>query len=74
VVKIKGIEIVKLERDIKKHLITIAGIAIMVLGFILLLEYIWHFFKIFLGMLLILIGLYLIIADKPGFKSRRFKF
>ncbi len=71
---IKKIEIVKLEKDIKKNLVAIAGIAIIVLGIILLLEYIWHFFKIFLGLTLILIGAYMVFADKQRFKYKRFKF
>ncbi len=72
--RIKRIEIVNLERDLKKHIMTIIGIILIILGVILLWEYIWHFFKIFLGALLILLGFYFILTDRLGVRYKKFRF
>ncbi len=70
---IKRIEVVKMDKSLKRHFVIIAGIALVILGLILLLEYIWHFLRIFVGLLLVIIGVYLMIADSSNFRFRRYR-
>jgi len=68
------IEVIRIEKNIKKYLSIIVGIVLIIIGFLLLLKYIVDFIKIFVGLILVSGGLYLIWTHKYVKNFRFFRF
>lgn len=67
----KSSTIINMSRDVKELIMVLLGALCIIVGIILLLPYIWAFFKIFLGIFIILIGISFLVYRNKWF---RFKF
>jgi uncharacterized membrane protein HdeD (DUF308 family) len=65
------ISVVNMEPEKKRSWGIGLGMVLIIIGFILLFNYIIHFIKIFIGIILIGVGYYL-IADEKFFRRWRF--
>ena len=66
-----NIKIVRIEPNVARYVGIIVGTLLIIVGMLLLLEYIIDFIKIFIGLLMISYGTYLIMRQKS---VRNFKF
>ena len=68
------VTIIKMDGELKKYFHLIVGIGLVVLGAIIVYDYIIAFFRIVLGLILIGFGIYYMTDDSHRFGKRFFRF
>jgi len=68
------VEVIRIETNLKKYIGVAVGIILIIIGFLLLLKYIIDFLKIFVGLIFVIGGIYLIMTHKYVKNFRFFRF
>lgn len=66
--------VINIDPDSKSYIVMVAGLILIVLGFAIMYDLIWQFFRMFLGIMMIIIGLFLLNYERNKFGFRFFKF
>ncbi len=66
--------IVSIQPEVKNYMFIIGGIALIVLGLVLIHDYIIPFFRAILGVIMIVVGIFLLNYEKNKFGFSFFRF
>ncbi len=66
--------IVKMNRNLSKYIYPLIGALLIIVGLIIMIDYLIAFFRLVLGILLIVIGLFLVNYESSNFGYRFFRF